>query len=92
MLLKQKSVSLPRNLPQDFWQVANSLLNKDKSAIPPLFNELEVLSSPSDKAKLFAKNFSKNPNLDGLAISSSVFPCRTNSKLHNISITPPKRL
>ena len=31
-----------------------------KSAIPPLFNGLEVLSSASDKAKLFAENFSKN--------------------------------
>ena len=33
-------------------------LNEGKSTIPPLFNGLEVLSSPSDKAKLFAKNFS----------------------------------
>ena len=41
----------------DFWQIANSVLNKGKSAIPPLFNGLEVLSSASDKAQLFAKNF-----------------------------------
>ena len=45
---------------QDFWQIANSFLNKGKSAITPLFNGLEVLSSASDKAKLFARNFSKN--------------------------------
>ena len=45
---------------QDFWRIANSVLNKGKSAIPPLFNDPEVLSSASDKAKLFAKNFSKN--------------------------------
>ena len=38
----------------DFWQIDNSVLNKGKSAIPPLFNSLEVLSSASDKAKLFA--------------------------------------
>ena len=44
----------------DFWQIANSVLNKGKSAIPPLFNGPEVLSSASDKAKLFAKNFSEN--------------------------------
>ena len=44
----------------DFWRIGNSVLNKGKSAIPPLFNGLEVLSSVSDKAKLFAKNFSKN--------------------------------
>ena len=42
---------------RDFWQIANSVLNKGKSAIPPLFNRLEVLSSASDKAKLFAENF-----------------------------------
>ena len=42
----------------DFWQIANSVLNKGKSAIPPLFNVPEVLSSASDKAKLFVENFS----------------------------------
>ena len=72
----------------DFWQIANSVLNKGKSAIPPLFNGPEVLSSVSDKAKLFAKNFSKNSNLDDSGISLPVFPSRTNLKLHNISITP----
>ena len=51
---------------RDFWRIANSVLNKGKSAIPPLFNGPEVLSSASDKAKLFAENFSKNPNLDVL--------------------------
>ena len=73
---------------RDFWRIANSVLNKGKSAIPPLFNGPEVLSSASDKAKLFAKNFSKNSNLDDFGISSPVFPSRTNLKLHNISITP----
>ena len=32
--------------------VANSVLNKGKSTIPPLFNSPEVLSSASDKANL----------------------------------------
>ena len=50
---------------RDFWRIANSLLNKGESAIPPLFNGPEVLSSESDKAKLFSENFSKNSNLDG---------------------------
>ena len=52
----------------DFWRIANSVLNKDKSAIPPLFNVLEVLCSASNKAKLFAENFFKNSNLDGSGI------------------------
>ena len=47
-----------------------------------------MLSSASDKAKLFAENFSMNSNLDDSGISLPVFPCRTNLKLHNISVTP----
>ena len=73
---------------QDFWRIANSVLNKGKSAIPPLFNGPEVLSSASDITKLFAENFSWNSNLDDLGISLPVFPSRTNLKLHNISVTP----
>ena len=73
---------------RDLWQIANSVLNKGKSAIPLLFNRLEVFSSASDKAKLLAKNFSKNSNLDDSGISLPVFPSRTNLKLHNISVTP----
>ena len=72
----------------DFWRIANSVLNKSKSAIPPLFNGLEVLFSASDKAKLFTENFSKNSNLDDSGISLPVFPCRTNMRLYNISVTP----
>ena len=44
----------------DFWGIADSVLNKGKSAIPPLFNDPVVLSSASNKAKLFPENFSKN--------------------------------
>ena len=73
---------------RDIWQIANSVLNKGKSAIPPLFNGPEVLSSASDKAKLFSKTFPENSNLDDSGISLPVFPSRTNLKLHNISITP----
>ena len=72
---------------QDFWQIANSVLSKSKSAIPPLFNSPEVLSSASDKTKLFAENFSKNSNLDNSGISLLVFPSRTNLKLYNVSVT-----
>ena len=63
---------------RDFWRIANSVFNKGKSAIPPQFNGLEVLSSASDKAKLIAENFSKNSNLDDSCISLPVFPSRTN--------------
>ena len=46
-----------------------------------------MLSSASDKAKLFAKTFSRNSNLDDSGISLPVFPSRINLKLHNMSIT-----
>ena len=71
-----------------FWRIANSVLNKGKPAITPLFNGLEVLSSVSDKTKLFAKNFSQNFNLDDSGISLLVFLSRTSLKLHNISVSP----
>ena len=70
--------------PCDFWRIAASVLNKVKSTIAPLFNGPEVLSSASDKAKLFAENFSKNSNLDESGISLPVFPSKTNLKLHNL--------
>ena len=46
-----------------------------------------MLSSVSDKPKLFAKNVSKSSNVDDSGISLPVFPSRTNLKRHNISVT-----
>ena len=73
---------------RDFLRSANSVLNKGKSAMLLLLNGPEVLTSSSDKAKLFAKNSPKNSNLDDSRISLPIFPSRTNLKLHNISVTP----
>ena len=42
----------------------------------------------TNRTKFFAKNFSKNSNLNDSGISLPVFPSRTNLKLHNISVTP----
>ena len=47
-----------------------------------------MLSSASNKAKLFAENFAKNSNLDDSGISLPAFSSRTNLKLHNSSATP----
>ena len=48
-----------------------------------------MLSSASDQVKSFAKNFSKNSNLEDSSIPLPVFPFRrTNLKLLNIFITP----
>ena len=34
---KTKSPSLPRNVALETWRTTNSVLNKGKSAVPPLF-------------------------------------------------------
>ena len=47
-----------------------------------------MLSSASEKAKLFAKNYSRNSILDDLGTSLPVFFSRANLKLHNMSKTP----
>ena len=73
---------------RDFWRIANSVCNNGKSTIPPVCNGPEVLSSGSDKAKLFPEKFSKKSNLDDSGISLPVFPFRTNLKLHNNFVTP----
>ena len=84
----KETITFQKRGTRDFWRIANSVLNKGKSAIPPLLNGMEVLPSAPDKAKFFAENVSKNSNLDGSSISVPVFPSRTNLKLHNISVTP----
>ena len=88
MLRKQESITSQKLGSHDFWRIANIVLNKGKSAIPTLFSDLEVLSSASDKSKLFTENFSKNSNLDNPGICLPVFFCRTNLKLHNIFVSP----
>ena len=72
----------------EFWGNASNLLNKGKSVIPPLFYGQDMLSSASDKANLFAENFSKNSDIDDSGIALHVSPSRTNLNLHNIFETP----
>ena len=56
-------------------------MNRGKSAIPPLFNGPEVLTSASEKAKLFAELFSKNSNLDDSGHELPSFNHRTDITL-----------
>ena len=72
----------------DNWPIAHRVLSKGKSATPLLFIGPEVLSSASDKTKLFAEKFSKNSNLDDFGNSLPVFPSITNLKPHHIPVTP----
>ena len=68
---KKDSITFQKLGSCDFWRIANSVLNKGKSAISPLFNGPEVLSSASDKAKFFAGNFS----LNSLLLLGCLFAC-----------------
>ena len=45
---------LPRVDSCDIWHIGNSVLKRGKSATPPLLNSPGVLTSPSERAKLFA--------------------------------------
>ena len=69
---RKESITSQKLGTHDFFQIANSVLNKGKSAILPLFNSPEVLSSASERAKLFTKIFSMNSNLDNSGISLTI--------------------
>ena len=77
-------LSLPRNL----IHVTFVFFSKDKSALPSIFNGLEVLSSASDETNLFTENFSKIPNLCNLRSALPTFHSGTNLELHSICVTP----
>lgn len=47
-----------------------------------------MLSSVSDKEKLFTETFSENSNLEDSGFFLSAFPSRTNLKLHFTNATP----
>ena len=65
----KESITAQKLGSRDLWRIPNSVLKKSKSAIPLLLNGRDLLSSASDKAKLFAEHFSKNSNLDDSDIS-----------------------
>ena len=90
ILIKQKSLSLPRNLTlRNFGKLPVVFSTQVNLCYTSLFNGVEgVLLSASDKANLFAKNFSKYSNLYDSGISLPVFYSRTNLIPHNIFVTP----
>ena len=61
---KEESITSQKLVLRDFWRIADSLLNDGKSAILCLFNGPEMVPSAFDRAKLFAKIFSRNSNLE----------------------------
>ena len=81
------SIASQRIGSRDFWRICNSILNRGKSAIPPLFNGPEVLTASMDKANLFARNFSNNSTLDDSFHALPDFPLRTEQRLCSRKIT-----
>ena len=72
---------------REFWRITNRVLNRGKSSIPTIINGPEILSSASDKATLFAKNFAANSNLDDTNHVLPNFPSRTDIQLSDFFIT-----
>jgi len=73
---------------RDFWRIFNSVYNKGKSVIPPLLHGSDFVTSPKDKAELFAKNFSSISSLD---LTNHILPDIANKQvdpLLDIRITP----
>ena len=84
------SIASQRLGSRDFWRIANSVLNRSRSSVPPLFNGPEVLTSPQDKANLFGNNFASNSTLDDDGHPLPDFPLRTDSVISDPLITPKK--
>ena len=87
MLIKQKSLSLPRNLALETFGELLLVFSTKVNLLYLLFSMARRCCF-LDKAKFFIKNFSKNSSLDDSGIFLLLFPSRTNLKLHNISVTP----
>ena len=88
VMLKQLiTIASQRIGSRDFWRICNSVLNRGKSTIPPLFNGPEVLTTSTDKANLFARNFSYNSTLDDSYQLLPDFPSRTEHRLTSRKIT-----
>ena len=94
MLLKQKSPSLSRNLALGTFDQLLIVFSTNVNLLYLLYSTdqrcclLHAIKQNYLQAKLFAKHFPKDSNLDDSGIFLPVFPSRTNLNLHNISITP----
>ena len=87
IMLKQLVALLHISLSRDFWGICNSVLNRGKSSVPPLFNGPEVLITSTDKANLFARNFPCNSTFDDGSQQLPDFPTRTEQRLSSKKIT-----
>ena len=87
MSIKQESLALPRNLALVIFGKLLIVFSIKVNLLYLLYLTDEVLSSAFDNVKLFAKNFSKNSNLDDSSISLPTFPSKTTLKLYDVHVT-----
>lgn len=80
-------ITSPKFGARDYWQLCKSILNKNKSSIPPLFHQFEVFSSTANKVENFVGKFSSNSILDSSGVSLSDFPSQTEYLLSDKHIT-----
>ena len=73
---------------RDFWKIINSVLNRGKSAIPPLINGAQIIHSSKDKAELFARIFSSNCTQSPTCINFSDSTEPISKKISDLQITP----
>ena len=70
-----------------FWKISRKVLNSGKASVPTLIHGPEVISSSSEKAKLFAANFASNSTLDDQGHTLPDFPQLTDKQLNKFSVT-----
>ena len=80
-------ISNERPETRGFWKISRKVWNCGKPSIPTLVNGPEVISSSSEKAKLFAANFAANSTLDDHGHPLPDFPQLTDCLLSKFSVT-----
>ena len=83
----EESITSQKLGARDIWGIANSVLNKSESTVPPLFNSLEMLSSASDKETCILKTFLRTLILM-TQVSFYLLFLRTNLRLHIMAVSP----
>ena len=87
MLIKKDSVTSQKLGSRNILPIAKSDLKNDKSTVLLLINVMMCFFT-SNRAKLFALNFSRDFHFDESGICLSAFSPWTNLKMCNIYVTP----
>ena len=83
----QARISPERIESREFGRITNKIPSRGKSLVLSIINGPEVISSSSDKAKLFAGIFAANSTLDDSNHPLPDFPSRTNCTIPKFKVT-----